>query len=112
MLEKLKLYLFPQLAAAGLAGKTKRNERGRKRRRRRRRGYQNRPLPPLGPSSMAEHAAGNGEEKGERRRERESDRERESEAEGVLGMKKGWEEMSVYIYILEKITTNYPIIYS
>ena len=31
---------------------------------------------------------------------------------GSLGMKKGWEEMSVYIYILEKITTNYPIIYS
>ena len=31
---------------------------------------------------------------------------------GSLGMKKGWKEMSVYIYIFEKITTNYPIIYS
>ena len=70
ILENRSFTSFLSWPPRGLAGKTKRNERGRKRRGRRRRGCQNRPLPPLGPSSMAEHAAGNGEEKGERGRER------------------------------------------
>ena len=64
--------------------------------------------PPPSPLAAASTAADESDrERGERAIEGEG-----FEGGGSLGMKKGWKEMSVYIYILEKITTNYPIIYS